>query len=303
MIVVFLMYACFALMFPVAKTLLLSVDPLFAIASRMTVAGIILTIYFHFIQKESLKLSKKAFFHVFLAALSNIFLCNYFEFISLKYLDAAKTSFIYNLSPFLSAVISFFLLHERLSSKKILGLVIGFLGMFPILLSQTSGEKGLMHFFGFISQAEATMLLAVLCTVLGWILMRKLITQDKLSPTKATAYTQIIGGLLALIASYFMEDWSEGAPVRNWESFWKLSLLMLIVSNLIAYNLYGQLLKTFTAPFVAFCGFSTPFFVAIIAYFTHDEVVDMYFFMSCAVVFLGLWLFYQEELKKGIRNH
>lgn len=299
--VIFFMYACFALIFPIGKNILEVADPLFVIAVRMTLASFILMGYMAYKDSKQLCLSKTAFFHVFLAGFFNIFICNYLEFISLKFLSASKTCFIYNLSPFLSAIISYFILKETLNKKKCLGLLIGFIGMLPILISETPGEAGLDH-LGFLSQAEITMLLAVVATVLGWIIMRKLITVDKVSPLSATAWSQLIGGLLSFVASYATEEW-DPIPVRDYSSFIQLSVVMLIVSNLIAYNLYGHLLKTYTAPFVSFCGFSTPFFAALFAYFIRGEHIDIYFIISSVIVFAGLWLFYQQELKSGVRHH
>ena len=76
---------------------------------------------------------------------------------------------------------------------------------------------------------------------------------------------------------------------------------LIIVSNLLAYNLYGALLKRFSATFLSFAGFSTPLITAFFGWaFIHETV--SWGFIGCAViVFIGLGLFYQEELRQGLR--
>jgi drug/metabolite transporter (DMT)-like permease len=55
--------------------------------------------------------------------------------------------------------------------------------------------------------------------------------------------------------------------------------------------------------FLSLCGFSTPFFTAIFSSVTMQEWPGKEFFISAPIVFLGLYLFYKEELvKNGIHN-
>jgi drug/metabolite transporter (DMT)-like permease len=60
------------------------------------------------------------------------------------------------------------------------------------------------------------------------------------------------------------------------------------------------LLRRFTATFVSFAGFTTPLFTAILGWFFLGETVTMSFYLSTIVVFSGLYLFYQDELQKGV---
>lgn len=297
MFYVLLLYALFASVFTIAKTALLHVQPLFLVGARMLLAGLILVGYQILIKKQTFSFSRKVWQQLILLAISNIYLTNVFEFWGLRYLTSFKTCFIYSLSPFLSALFSYFLFSERLTSKKWIGLMVGFLGFIPILMSHTSTEEEAGHLL-FFSWAELSVMMAAICSVYGWILLKQLVHEQQLSPLTANGMSMAIGGVLALSHSFAVEDWNP-FPVTNYTIFFECTLLLILISNLICYNLYGNLLKRYSATFMSFAGFTTPLFSAIFGWLLLGEVVTWPFYLSFAIVFSGLLLFDQEELKKS----
>lgn len=293
---VFLLYALFASVFTAAKMALSHAEPLFLVGSRMLLAGFILFAYQLIFNPKKLRVPKKTYKNLFLLALFNIYITNAGEFWGMKFLTSSKTSFIYSLSPFFAALSSYCFLKERMSRNKWLGLILGFIGFFPILWQQTKGEISLSS-IGFISTAELSVVLAAAAAVLGWTIFRHLVTA-KVSAVTANAYSMIVGGLLSLIHSLFVEDWAPVPVHGSWPIFWQTTLWMIIVSSLICYNLYGHLLKRFSVTFLSFSGFTTPFFVAAFSWFFLAEKVSWAFFISGLIVFLALILFYYEEIKK-----
>ena len=299
MFYVLLLYALFASVFTIAKTGLMYTEPLFFVGTRMMLAGALLIGYQFFVKKESLAFDRKTVLRLGLLAIFNIYLTNVFEFWGLRYLTSFKTCFIYSLSPFLSALFSYFLFDERLNSKKWMGLSLGFLGFIPILMSQTSAEEQTGQFF-FFSWAELAVMAAAASSVYGWILLKQLVNENGLSPLTANGMSMWIGGIMALGNSYFTESWNP-VPVTNWEIFLECTFLLIIISNLICYNLYGSLLKRYSATFMSFAGFTTPLFSAIFGWLVLGEVVTWPFYVSFLIVLLGLLLFDQEELKTSFQ--
>lgn len=297
MYLVVLLYALFASVFTVSKTGLQYTQPLFFVGTRMVLAGIILMLYLFIFHRRQFALNKASLWGLFKLAVFNIYLTNVFEFWGLQFLTSFKTCFIYSLSPFFSALISYFSFNENLSSKKWLGLAIGFIGFFPILISESSSEEGVGHLF-FLSWAEMAVMLAAVTSVYGWIILRQLVKDEGVSPLMANGTSMVMGGVMALFNSYLVEDWSP-VPVTNMVTFTECTVLLVIISNMICYNMYGYLLKRFTATFMSFAGFTTPLFTAIYGWFFLSEKISEAFYMSAAVVFVGLFLFYQEELKQG----
>lgn len=297
MYLVFLMYALFASVFTISKTVLQYAQPLFIVGTRMTLAGILILFYLVVFKKQSFKLSKGCIFRLLALSLFCIYLTNMFEFWGLQHLTSFKTCFIYSLSPFLSALFSYFLFSERMNWGKWAGLLLGFAGFFPILMNESTGEAELGHLL-FVSWAEIFVVSAVVCSVYGWILLRKIVKEDGLSPLMANGISMLLGGLMALTHSWFRENW-DPAPFTEFMPFLECSLWLILISNLICYNLYGYLLKKFTATFISLAGFTTPLFTAFFGWLYLGEQVTASFYISAAIVFCGLVVFYLQELKQG----
>jgi drug/metabolite transporter (DMT)-like permease len=301
MFLVVLLYAMFASVFTIAKTGLEYTQPFFLVGSRMLVAGVLMLGYIYFFDKKNFKFSKSHLWLVLRLGLFNIYLTNALEFWGLKYLTSFKTCFIYSLSPFVSAILSYFIFSERMSLKKWVGLTIGCLGFAPILLSQTSMEEQTGHFLLF-SWAEIAVVGAAVSSVYGWILLKQLVDDKGYSPLMANGLSMLIGGSIALLHSSITENW-DPIPVSSdgWIPFLECAGLLIIISSLICYNLYGYLLRKYTATFMSFAGFTTPLFTALFGWVFLNETVTWPFYISAGIVFVGLLIFNQEELKGSYR--
>ncbi|MEM1283500.1 MAG: DMT family transporter [Chlamydiota bacterium] len=295
MILIFLLFALFASVFTVGKTALEFSQPFFLVGTRMLFAGIILFTYEYFKNPQKISLRKQDLWPILKLATFNIYLTNTFEFWGLQYLPSFKTCFIYSLSPFASALISYFVFSETMTKKKWLGLIIGCLGFLPILFAHEGGEdlSGRILFF---SWAEIAVLLACISSVYGWILLKHILKNGQHSPLFINGVSMMIGGLFALIHSGFTETWSP-IPVTNFFGFVECWIALIVVSNFVCYNLYGYLLKKYSATFLSFAGFTTPMFTAIFGWVFLSETINIEFYFSAVIVFSGLYLFNQEELK------
>ncbi|MGA8165278.1 MAG: DMT family transporter [Waddliaceae bacterium] len=294
---VLFLYALFASVFTIAKTGLRYTEPLFFVGTRMLIAGGMMLAYQFIAHRNDFSFKKKDMWKILQLAVFNIYLCNFLEFWGLQYLTSFKTCFIYSLSPFVSALFSYLIFSEKMTPKKWLGFTVGFLGFIPILLQKSSSEKQVEHLF-FLSWAELAVIGAAVSSVYGWILLRQLVKEEGYSPLMANGMSMSMGGVMALLHSYFRENW-DPFPVTETIPFLGCAVLLMIISNLLAYNLYGYLLRRFTATFLSFAGFTTPLFAALFGWFYLGEVVTPPFYLSTVIVFCGLLIFHQEELKQG----
>ena len=289
-----MLYALCATTFTICKALLEYVKPLFFVGIRMFVAGLLLLGYSYIQDKRAFFVHKKdrmlflqiILFHVYFAYILDLW--------SLQYLTSFKSSFLYNLSPFLAAIFSYFYFSEKMTPKKWLGLSIGFCGFLPEILANLSTQAS----SSLISLPEIVMLFAVSSAVYGWVMLRKLVKDGEYSPIMVNGIGMVGGGILALITSYFVEDWTI-SPIMQFWPFVRLTALIILVANILFYNFYGYLLTRYTATFLSFAGFTTPLFAALFGWLFLGEMVSWSFFLSLFVVFIGLYIFYQEELKQG----
>src|SRR3989344_2894084 len=170
---VLLMYATWSSVFSIAKIALEYSPPLFLTASRMLLAGALLLGYLA-LRRASFRFTRKQCLLLVLLAISSIYLTNACEFWSLQHLTAAKTCFIYSLSPFFAALLSYLHFGEKMNNRKWLGGGGGFLGFIPVLAMQ-KGAGELLTSISFLSWPELMMVGASFCTSYGWILLRLIV--------------------------------------------------------------------------------------------------------------------------------
>lgn len=293
---VILLYVLFASLFTLQKETLNYCDPFFLVGSRMLFAGVLLLGYMAFKHRSAFAKIKPAHFTgIALLALSNIYLTNIFEIWAIQHMVSSKACLIYSLSPFVAALVAFLVLKETMSRKKTLGMFVGFLGLLPMLFAQSQEELSAGKFMIF-TLAELSIVGAVFCSVYGWIMLKKVMIDYDYSPLVANGLSMVLGGSFALAHSYFAGEAWAPIPVREMQPYIINTIIMCVISNIICYNLYGYLLKRFTATFMSFAGLVTPIFASLFGYIWLSEVITWHFFVSIALFTAGLLIFYREEI-------
>lgn len=290
-----LLYAICASTFTISKAALSYVTPLFFTGARMTLAGAILLAY-HYARKKTIIIPQHHW-HLFGQVIFFYIYCAYvFDILALQYLTSAKACLLYDLCPFLSALFSYFWFNEYMTVKKWIGLSIGCAGFLPVILTSTPGEKGING--SVISWPELTMFIAVVSSVYGWILIRQLVKDHEYSSVMVNGVGMLGGGILAFITSFILEGWYV-SPIMDMTGFVFYTLLIIVVSNFLFSNLYSVLLKKYTATLLSFAGFTAPLFAALLGWIFLGEKVSWDFFLTTLFVLIGLYIFYQEELRQG----
>jgi len=297
-LLVVLIYAAWSSVFSLGKITLQYAPPIFLTGTRMTLAGILLLVFWLFTRKR-FNLKKKQFLSLALLAFFSIYLTNILEFWGLQYLSAAKTCFIYSLSPFFAALFSYIHFQEKMNIRKWIGLLIGFVGFIPVLMMQTGSEE-LLNAFSFFSWPALAIMGAALCSVYGWVLLRLAVKDQEIPPIMANGVSMLFGGMLALFHSLFVDNWAP-LPVSSEHAsgFIKGLLALTLISNILCYNLYGLMLKRFTATFLSFMGLLSPLFASLAGWLLLGETPSWIILFSTSIVCLGLWIVYKAELKQG----
>ena len=297
---VVLLYACWSSVFAYGKAVLETTTPLFLTGTRMLLAGLVMLIFIALRNRNQLKMNRSQWISVGALALFSIFLTNILEFWGLQYLSAAKTCFIYSLSPFFSALFSYIHFKEKMSRAKWIGMTIGVIGMTPVFMTQTGSEE-LLNAFSFFSWPTLAIIGAALFSVYGWVILRLVVKDSELSPVTANGSSMVIGGVMALLTSFFVDGWTPSLPVVSGMagSFGAGLIGMTILYNVFCYNLYGYLLKKFTATFLSFMGLLSPIFASLSGWLFLGEPLSWQIFLSTGFVSIGLFIIYRAELKQG----
>jgi len=294
-----LLYATWSSFFVTGKMMLATSTPLFLTATRMLLAGVLMLGYLLIRRRSEFKLNRQQWLSIGFLALFTIFLTNILEFWGLQYLTAAKTCFIYSLSPFLAALFSYIHFREKMTKLKWIGLAIGFLGMTPVFMAQTGSEE-LLNAFAFFSWPTLAIIGAALFSVYGWVILRLVVKDNAVSPVMANGSSMLIGGVMALVASMLVDTWAP-LPIaeKAMSPFITGTIGMTILYNIICYNVYGIMLRRFTATFLSFMGILSPIFATFTGWLLLGEKPSWQIFLSTGIVCIGLWIFYHAERKQG----
>ncbi len=293
MILIVLLYALFASSFTMGKVLVQYTTPFFLTGARMLTGGIILLAYQYLWWNNQFRFKKKHFWLYAQIILLGIVFTYTLRFWALEYLPSSKTCFLYNLSPFLSSFYSYIFFNERMTKKQWVGLFIGFIGLIPILITSSPAETTMGEML-YISWPELAILCSVAAHSYSWIVVRKLVRDKNYTPMMVNGVTMACGGFIALMgsAAFETERLVPGSTlvVAGWLA------AVILISNIICYNLYGYLLREYTATFLSFAGFLSPMFAALYGRLFLGEIITWHFYLSSTIVFAGLCLFYQDEL-------
>lgn len=316
MILILILYMLLASTFTLGKAALDYAAPIFFIGLRMSIAGIVLLGYLYFFNRKSWKFSLKDIRSFVYITLFHIYLSYTLEFWALQYVASAKACFLYNLSPFITVLFSYFMFSEKMTRRKWLGLTIGFLGFLPVLIADAPAENSVGSFF-FLSLPELCLLASAICAVVGWVTMKQLVSEKQYSPIMINGIGMFFGGIAALATSFLLEGKPAlkfppgctkcfiGSAFLSKEFLYSYAggifmlgiytVILILIANIIFYNLYGFLLKKYSATFMSFVGFTCPLFAALFGWLFRGEAVSWPFFISVFIVFWGLYLFYNEE--------
>jgi drug/metabolite transporter (DMT)-like permease len=293
MLLIIIHYALFSLTLILTKLILKCCGSIFYIGARFGLAGALMMAYQYAWTKERFHIKKEHFWIFTQITVFGIYITYIIRFWGFQFMDSAKTMFLFNLAPFATALFSYFLLNERMSRKQWIGLFIGFIGFIPILMTSSSAEKSAGEAF-LISWPEIAVLASVVSQSYTWILIRILMREASYSSTMINGLSMFIGGIGALLTAPFFEGIY---PVTNTMEFLVLLILVTVIGSIVCQNLYAYLLTIYTATMLSFAGFVSPFFAAFYGWLWLNETTTWQFYASSIIVFIGLWLFYQDELK------
>jgi drug/metabolite transporter (DMT)-like permease len=297
MVFLVILYALSASSYTIGRAIFLYAEPCFFLGIRFLITGLGLLAYAWYKNNKTLIIHKKDYSRFAAIIGVHIFVAFFAELFALRDMSSFKAAFLVNISPFISVLLSYVHFGERLTSRKWLGLCIGFLGFLPELITHPPAEVG---GFLFLSLAEILMFISVAATVYGWIIMRSLV-QDGYSPMLVNGVGMFGGSFLSFGMSFLMQENWNPVPVSAWWPFIYLTALIVILNDVAFYNMYGALLKTYTATFMAFAGFLCPLIAALFGWIFLGEEVTWQFFISLAIVFVGLSIYYDEEISDTAR--
>lgn len=283
-------YALTALTFVLGKRAVELAHPLFVVGARMTVAGLLLLVWHLARAKQRPQVARADLWRFGRVALFHIYLAFACEFWALGVLPSYQVNLIYSTTPFVAAGLSFWLKNERLSRRKWASLCLGLGGMSPIICAQSADRTSALT--ARTLTAQAALAISVISSSYAWfdieILMRRY------SILLINAQAMLIGGVGSLLSTWFVAGRAGFCVLQPKELALQIGAL-IVLSNLLFYNLFGWLLQRYSLTLLTFAGLLSPIFGALYGAILLDEAITWQFGVSLAILAAALALFYSQE--------
>lgn len=215
-----------------------------------------------------------------------------FFYIGLAHATGVKSSIMNSTGAFFGVILAHFLYaNDRLTPRKALGCLLGFLGVLAVNLGGPSGFGGLDFEFTLLGEGFVVIAAFVLAAASIW---GKTISQ-KMDAMVMTGWQLAIGGAALLGIGFAFGGRLEGFDIRS------LALLAYMAGlSAAAFALWSLLMKHNPVGMLAVFNFLIPVFgVLLSALFLHEPVLAWKNAAALALVCGGIFLVTRAGRKKG----
>ncbi len=247
---------------------------------RFFVAGMVTLAVAKLSSEKSASPDKKTVGLLFLFAVVNTALHYFFFYIGLSHLSGARSAIIDSSGTFFLIILAcIFFKNEKMTFRKTIGCLSGFLGILVINMkfgSVVSPEA-------FSLSGDGMLFLSAVCSAFGGILTR--IVTQKIAPLTATGLSLGVGGLLLIVAGIVM-----GGHFSKWNVFGCMILLLLVGVSAVGFSLYNKLISCNPVGKIAIFNALIPVFGAILSCLILGEPFQIKYILSALLVFSGIYI-------------
>ncbi len=201
-----------------------------------------------------------------------------FFYVGLSYTTGVKASILNATGTFFSVLLAHFIYkNDRLSHNRILGCLVGFIGVMVVNLD----TRGLD--FQFTLLGEGSIVIAALVLSAASIYGKKI--SQTMDAVVMTGYQLAIGGFALLLLGY-----GTGGTLTGFTWAASAMLAYLIILSAAAFSLWSILLKHNPVGVVTIFNFLIPIFGAVLsALFLDENILEWKNAIALALVCIGIW--------------
>ena len=201
--------------------------------------------------------------------------------------DSSKTALLKQAGALIYICFSFlFFKDEKFSVYKIVGAIIGFLGIVAI-----NAESGGVSF----SFGDILILSASLCTVVSNIISRRSV--QGCSPLWLTGISQLFGGVFLLIVAV-----SLGGKLPQLTIKGVLVFAYICTASIIAYTLWYHILKTSELSKLFIIKFAEPLFACVFgAVLLGENILRLQYLLAFILISFGIVLAHKSGEKRTMK--
>ncbi|SFE62824.1 Uncharacterized membrane protein [Paenibacillus catalpae] len=271
---------------PLSKYALEFATPLLFAGLRITIGGFILLL---FALPRYKYINLKDTWHIYLiSALLNIILFFGFQTFGLNMMPAGLFSTIVFMQPVLLGIGAWLWLGESMNGFKIVGLILGFIGVAVISITDGSSNISIL---GILLGLAST-----ITWTFGTIYMKK--TSTKVDAIWLTTLQMIFGGIVLLVAGTTVENWTD--IIWNQQFISTLSIIAVFCTAL-TWLVFFLLVRSGEAGKIGSFNFLVPLIAIVISVFFLGETITTKMVVGLVLIILGIGL---VNLKmKSLQKH
>ena len=255
---------------------------------RFTLAGVMAILIGSLINRKFLYPSKPAIKKVFVLSMFQTILQYLFFYIGLARTDGTKASIITGMNVFVAIIVSSLLFRlEKLTGRKLVGCIVGFIGV--LLVNLSNGQLDLnLSFTG-----EGFIFLSTVSYAFSSVMLKKYAVSE--NTIMLSGWQFLFGGIVMSIAGALM-----GGHLDVFMTGAVLMLIYLAFISSVAYSLWSLLLSYNPVSRVAVFGFMNPIIGFFLSAVLLNEIESVSILTFAALVFVCVGIFIVNSGNKFI---
>ncbi len=276
-ILVFLFGSAFLLIEISLKTF----SPSYIAFFRVSIAALILFIYSKFIGC-TYEFVKNNFKLLFILGLTGTTIPFYLISYAQVTINSGETGILVGFMPIFTIIGShYYFKYEKLNLRKIFGFILGFIGLFVLLINNENSINLHSNIF-----AKLLVIFAAFFYALNALLVKKL-SAIKVIPLSSCV--MIISAIQLFFILIFSHD--EYLDFKNFHTDSVLSLLfMAIFSTAMATVIYYKIIQDYGPSFLSLVNYPIPIFAFFAGVFILDESFNIYSILSLCLVVMAIYI-------------
>lgn len=264
-----------------------SMPPLFFIAVRQSIAGVVLLFYSFLILRE--KFPGLDFFKIQIPlALLMISIGNGVGILGLQYIDSGISSIIASLSPLIIAFLySVFKVDAKVDKITWLGLVLGTIGIVLICIDKLSSSEQEIAMKGF---------LFTFCSVMAWsagaVYGKLKATQHNL--LMASGFQLLLGSIPIWWGTFTLEKPFDHRYTLAHYGIWAYTI---IFGSLIAYTCYLYCINKLPITLVSIHTYINPLLAILLGWLILNEHININILLGAVITLMGVYLVTNSQKK------
>ncbi|MDD6327214.1 MAG: DMT family transporter [Lachnospiraceae bacterium] len=209
------------------------------------------------------------------------YLCFY---VGLANCEGSKASVMNSMGTFLLIIFGSILFHERMTGNKLIGCMLGFVG---ILIANLGGKA----MGGFRIAGEGMIIANAVCSAFGGILTR--VVTKKVNTIVATGYSLATGGIMLMLGGVL-----SGGTIDTITAKGVMLLAGLVMISTVAFILYNTLLKYNPVADIAIFNALIPASGTLLSCLFLKEAFYLKYLISIVIIVLGIWLINKPNMNR-----